>query len=51
MTDDLLEPIRKRLVEGYAAPMGDYPGAYQAIHDVSVLVGTIDALRAQLART
>jgi hypothetical protein len=46
MTDELAQ-IRARLVEGYAAPRGDYPGPYQAVHDVSRLVGIIDALRSR----
>ena len=49
MTDDLAI-IRRRLNEAYAAPSGEYPGAYQAVDDVAVLVRTLDAVRAELNR-
>ena len=47
MTDDIAA-IRRRLNEGYASTSGDYPGPYQAVTDVAVLISTLDAVRAQL---
>lgn len=49
MSDDLA-PIRSRITEGYTSSFGDYPGAYQAVHDVAVLLGIVDALRSRLSR-
>ena len=44
----MTEYIRRRLAEGYASPRGDYPGPYQAVHDVKVLLELLDALQAAL---
>lgn len=44
----MTEYIRRRLEEGYAAPRGDYPGPYQAVHDVRVLLELLDATQAAL---
>lgn len=44
----MTEYIRRRLEEGYAAPMGDYPGPYQAVQDVKVLLELLDATQAAL---
>lgn len=41
----MTDVIRRRLEEGYAAPMGEYPGPYQAVQDVRVLLELVDALR------
>jgi hypothetical protein len=49
VTDDLAA-IRRRLDEGYAAPSGEYPGPYQAVADVAVLLSALDAVRARVRR-
>jgi len=47
---DDLAAIRRRLTEGYAAPAGEYPGPYQAVSDVAVLLSALEAVRARVRR-